>query len=138
MATASVNSARGYKIIDDGELVTAEDAISAYYVVIPGTDKNARGGTQVLKATGVTANLLGAVQAATDLAIADTARLFKAPNRPLVKLGGTVNRGDYLTSADGTATAAADGNYVFGRACDYGVVGDIIAYEPVSFYLETT
>lgn len=140
MATVTgVNSARAYQIVNGGHIVTAENAIPAYNVVIAGTDKNVAGGTQVLKATGVTAKLLGAVQSATDLAIGDTSRLhLESPDRPLVKLGGTVERGDLLTSPDGEAEAAVDGNYYFGEACDAGVANDIIAYIPRRGYLETT
>jgi hypothetical protein len=130
---------KGYYIVNGGERVTAEGAISAYNVVMAGTDKNVMGGTQVKVVTAVTDPCLGAVQSADDLADGDETLLHtQHPDRPLVKLGGTVNRGDLLTSAAGTATAAADGNYYFGEACDYGVSGDIIAYIPRRGYLETT
>lgn len=47
-------------------------------------------------------------------------------NYPLVKYGGTVTRGQALTSdADGQAVAAAAGNQIAGYACVSAVDGDI-------------
>lgn len=53
-----------------------------------------------------------------------------------VILGGTVAPGDQLTS-DAAAKAIATttgGNFVFGRAVEAGVAGDIVEYEEVGVY----
>lgn len=102
---------------------TAETAIAAYRIVKHGTaDTNAIQATGVNDALiGVSGQVAGDVGKRVDIILTDTTE---------VEYGGTVTRGDFLTSdASGravtSAPAAGTNNNVIGRAMVSGVVGDI-------------
>lgn len=102
---------------------TAETAVAAYRVV-----KHGSGDTSVVQAAAVSDSLLGVsgqvpgeVGKRVDIVLSDTCE---------VEYGGTVTRGDWLTSdASGKAVAAAPAagvnNNSIGRAMCSGVLGDI-------------
>jgi hypothetical protein len=103
---------------------TADTAIAAYRIVKHGTT----GDTYASQATAVTEGLIGvngslaaAIGARCDIILDHTAE---------VEYGGTVTRGDWLTTdANGKAVTAAPAagvnNNVIGRALASGVSGDI-------------
>jgi hypothetical protein len=102
---------------------TAETAVAAYRVVKHGsTDTAVVQGTGVSDAIiGVSGQVLGEVGKRVDVILTDTCE---------VEFGGTVTRGDWLTSdANGkavtSAPAAGTNNNVIGRAMVSGVLGDI-------------
>lgn len=103
---------------------TAEGAIGAYCIVKPGANDYG-----VAPSSAVGDALLGVT---TEIAAADTERCDVIHNgTALVQLGGTVARGDPITSdasAHGVKAAPVAGtnNSVIGRAVVSGVSGDII------------
>lgn len=102
---------------------TAETAVAAYRIV-----KHGSGDTSVVQAAavsdsllGVTGQLAGEAGKRVEAVMSDTCE---------VEFGGTVTRGDWLTSdANGKAVTAAPAagvnNNVIGRAMCSGVLGDI-------------
>ncbi|MGE4298911.1 MAG: hypothetical protein AB7E47_12860 [Desulfovibrionaceae bacterium] len=100
----------------------AETATTAYHVAALGSADY-----QTALAGAATDALIG-TYTDVDNAIGDDADVVLG-GMPLVKLGGTVARGDRLTSdADGQAVAAATTNNYFGTVLVSGVAGDIVPY----------
>lgn len=101
----------------------AEGAVTKRRIVMHGTADG-----QAALADGSTAKLLGV---STDIDSADTARVdVQLSGQVEIEFGGTVARGDWLTSdATGRAVAAAPGAgvnaEVIGKADVSGVIGDV-------------
>jgi len=99
-------------------------AVTAFTIAKPGADDD-----HFIVSTAVSDSLIGIFQHATMAAEEQIRVMLKGVSS--LKLGGTVARGDYLTSdasGQGVAAAPAAGvnNNVIGKALASGVAGDII------------